>query len=276
MLEDPVDHVGDGLEAAVGMPGGALGLARGRSRPRPSGPCARTGPGLSGPRRRTRGARGSPRLPGRLGRWSPRPPAARPPRALVRARGAGQSCRWSPRASPDLQTFVRGVLTDCARYGCECNLRRMQRALGLARSEGARLARSASVQRVHVLGRIRMLAPLAAAYRHSAGSWSPSVRSGRARLSSVVHCWIQFAGVLPCSRSGRGSRAAPGRCVRRRPTSARRFAAGAWTRLRCPDPAPNGDLVSNRLPDIPRSWVATAAASLDRNSPHGTYRAFHT
>ena len=175
---------------------------------------------------------------------------------------------------PDVRSGC--VLTDCARYGCECNLRRMQRALGLARSEGARLARSASVQRVHVLGRIRMLAPLAAAYRHSAGSWSPSVRSGRARLSSVVHCWIQFAGVLPCSRSGRGSRAAPGRCVRRRPTSARRFAAGAWTRLRCPDPAPNGDLVSNRLPDIPRSWVATAAASLDRKSPHGTYRAFHT
>jgi hypothetical protein len=49
--EDPVDHVGDGLEPAVGSQGGALGLARGRSRPRPSGPCARTGPGRSGRRR---------------------------------------------------------------------------------------------------------------------------------------------------------------------------------------------------------------------------------
>jgi hypothetical protein len=27
--EDPVEHVGDGLEAAVGVPGGALGLAGG-------------------------------------------------------------------------------------------------------------------------------------------------------------------------------------------------------------------------------------------------------
>jgi hypothetical protein len=29
VAEDPVDHVGDGLEAAVGVPGGALGLAGG-------------------------------------------------------------------------------------------------------------------------------------------------------------------------------------------------------------------------------------------------------
>ena len=29
MAENAVEHVGDGLEPAVGMPGGALGLARG-------------------------------------------------------------------------------------------------------------------------------------------------------------------------------------------------------------------------------------------------------
>ena len=29
VFHDPVDHVGDGLEPAVGMPGGSLGLARG-------------------------------------------------------------------------------------------------------------------------------------------------------------------------------------------------------------------------------------------------------
>jgi hypothetical protein len=61
--EDPVDHVGDGLEPAVGCQG--CPWARpGRSRPHPPGPCARTGRGLPGRRRRRRGGRGSPRLPG--------------------------------------------------------------------------------------------------------------------------------------------------------------------------------------------------------------------
>src|SRR6266508_579121 len=45
-----------------------------------------------------------------------------------------------------------------------------------------------------------------------------------------------------------------------RPTSARRFAAGAWTGC-IVRVAPNGELVSNRLPGIPRSSEATAPPS---------------
>ena len=43
VLEGAVDHVGHGLEAAVRVPRRALGLARARSPPRPSGPCGRRG-----------------------------------------------------------------------------------------------------------------------------------------------------------------------------------------------------------------------------------------
>jgi hypothetical protein len=81
--EDPVDHVGDGLEPAVGMPGGALGLARGvvdlthlvHVHERVEGCQVDAGEGAADGEALA--------FQARTARWSPRPPGGRP--------------RWDPR-----------------------------------------------------------------------------------------------------------------------------------------------------------------------------------
>ena len=119
VLEDPVDHVGDGLEPAVRVPRGPLG-SPGRRRPRLSGPCTNG----------SRAARSTPAKARRAGKPSP----SRPDGAVVtdttgRSRAAGS--RWGTRARTMVSALMAGMTAH--------ERAQVARSLGQAGPEAGRL-----------------------------------------------------------------------------------------------------------------------------------------